>query len=202
MAAEKIQKTRAKPVLRGNRLGKKFQNDWHSHNNMTSGKVKLTCTELDLSRLVASVCKELEGFAKERGLNLVYESFPARPYIIAGDANLLKKAIGNLIRNSLVLSQNNLVVVKLSWSSRMQKVPGIKLSITCHCESVPMADYVALFMKHKDSEQVINLTEYDTLLSFSTANEFVKLHGGSVDIVSQYDVMESKYVVFLPHDAF
>jgi two-component system sensor histidine kinase VanS len=88
---------------------------------------KYNFTEVNLSNLVFDVAEGLRYFLEDKGM--VLESDIEKDIIVMGDEKLLKKAIGNIIKNGVVHSpKNEKIIIKLKNRILEIKNTGITIS--------------------------------------------------------------------------
>lgn len=82
---------------------------------MESGKLILSCTEVDLNYLVMEVVEHLRAIADQKQIQLVAQ-LPDQKQSVSIDANLFRRVLDNLISNAIKFSPaNRSVIVEVAY---------------------------------------------------------------------------------------
>ena len=144
------------------------------------GKEQLSLNMVDVVALIDNRRSMFESFAKSRNIELLFSASPS-VYQTAIDEMMIEKVVDNLISNAVKYSQPN-SQVKILFTGMSQrwtlevKDRGIGIS--------PKAQQ-KLFKEFYRGDNAVNLKTVGTGIGLLLAKNYITLHKGSIDCISQ-----------------
>ncbi|MBL8698934.1 MAG: PAS domain-containing protein [Alphaproteobacteria bacterium] len=155
---------------------------------LDAGHVELNLAPLDLVALIDSICRRLDGMAREFDIRIAGGE---RPHVIAGDSRLLDQAFTNLLSNA----------VKYSGDSRRIDIAievdgaAVNVRIRDYGIGVPAKELPRLFTRFYRASTAKGLP--GTGIGLNLVKELVQLHGGTIAVRSTVGE-GSEFTVRLP----
>jgi signal transduction histidine kinase len=159
------------------------------------GGLQYNLKELDMSDLVSAMTERQKLVAKNKGLDLSFETDGNSPYIVNGDKVQLKQVAQNLIDNAMKFTKEGWIKVKLSKDQATKK---IRLAISDSGRGIKPEIIPTLFKEFSrgDGAQV---DVGGSGIGIYAAKEIVeKGHGGKIWVESGGDGKGSTFTVELP----
>jgi len=118
--------------------------------------------------------------AAQRGIRLTLEADAAAPAVVA-DADLLSRAVENLVSNAIKYSPDG-TEVKVRAARDGE---GVAIAVTDRGYGIPEADLPRIFEKFYRVPRVEDAGVPGTGLGLALVREIAELHGGSVTVESR-----------------
>lgn len=153
--------------------------DFFQYSKLASNDISIKYTKLDLNELLRQMQedKEEEFLAKE--LKLELQLYPESIYCM-GDPELLARALGNLLSNSIKYSKMNTSVFMKSSIEKVNHINYGVFSISnIPKESISEEEVLRLFERLYKRDNARK--EEGSGLGLSIANNLIKLHGGKIE---------------------
>jgi signal transduction histidine kinase len=157
-----------------------------------TGTSRIRWQKTDLNKLVRSVVETYQDLARDRDINLSV-SVPNIPIEIHCDAAKLSVAIGNLIKNGLIFSDNGQNV-----RINLNKVPGhAHISIIDTGIGIPAEELSLIFERFYQVEYHLTRSRGGMGLGLSVSKSIVESHGGYIWVDSKLGE-GSTFTILLP----
>ena len=156
------------------------------------GKGQMSLNMIDIVAMIANRLSMFESIAKSRNIELLY-SFTPTVYQTAIDESMIEKVIDNLISNAVKYSHpGGLVQIMFSgapqkWTMEV-KDQGIGISTKAQKK---------LFNEFYRSDNAINSKTVGSGIGLLLAKNYINLHKGSIQCVSQENV-GSTFIISVP----
>lgn len=152
-----------------------------------NGQHKLNATDIDLAREVTTLFEYYDAWAEERGISLALEGNA----LVSGDRLMLRRALGNLLSNSIRhASSGEPVRVKLSSSEK----ESVDIVIENPGPEIPAEHIPKLFDRFYRVDP--SRQEGGTGLGLAIVKSIVDVHGGKVSATSTETL--TKFKITLP----
>jgi signal transduction histidine kinase len=143
--------------------------------------------------LIDSVIEELRGYAKKKGLRLVYKK-PEKPLPkIMYDNEKLRQVLMNLIDNAIKYTKKGAVAISLK-----KKGDSAEFSVSDSGIGIREEDLPNLFKKFSRGTGTSLIHTEGTGLGLYVARQIIEAHGGKVRVESKGEGKGSLFVVNLP----
>jgi len=146
---------------------------------LESGATVLRRSALRIAPLVERTLLMLDPLAAERGIQLTRRLDSAAAPVLA-DADLLSRAIGNLVSNAVKYSPPGTEVV----ISARNAAEGVAIEVADHGYGIPEGSLNRVFEKFYRVPRVQDVDVPGTGLGLALVREVAELHGGSVAVRS------------------
>jgi signal transduction histidine kinase len=144
-----------------------------------SGTARLRWQKTDLNRLLDSVVNTFQDLAQEREMSLGV-TIPEKAIYIHCDAAKLSVAIGNIIKNGLIFSDEGQKV-----RVGLHQLPGhAHISIVDSGIGIPADDFQLIFERFYQVEPHLTRTRGGMGLGLSVSKSIVESHGGYIWVES------------------
>jgi signal transduction histidine kinase len=159
---------------------------------LESGATALHKTPVNVDALLRRVVLLLEPVAAQRGIQLALPIPTALPVLLA-DADLLARAVENLVSNAIKYSPCGTTVSICA----APEAGGIAIRVTDEGYGIPEADLARVFEKFYRIPRVQDAGVPGTGLGLALVREVAELHGGSVSVTSKMN-SSSTFTLRLP----
>ncbi len=150
-----------------------------------AGRIVLESQPLDLGVLVRDITDMLSKRAEEKGLQLLLDQSSEFPRFIQSDKEKLRQVIVNLVSNAVKYTNHGSVTLRLAVQPE-----GNMLRLIVEVEDsgvgISKADQERIFEPFVQVGK--SATHKGTGLGLSIVREYVKLMGGSIEVVSTPDI--------------
>lgn len=150
---------------------------------MESGKLILSCTEVDLNYLVMEVVEHLRAIADQKQIQLVAQ-LPDQKQSVSIDANLFRRVLDNLISNAIKFSPaNRSVIVEVAYptiAATNSRCKQAKISVIDQGLGITEDLQQQIFEKFTIGDLVKGVPQLGLGLAF--CKMVVEVHGGSICI--------------------
>ena len=147
---------------------------------LESGATELRLSPVRLENLLERTLLLLDAVAAQHGIKLTRRFAPDPPAVLA-DADLLSRAVENLVSNAIKYSPSG-TEVALTVSSDED---AVSLEVADHGYGIPEADLARVFEKFYRVPRVQDAGVPGTGLGLAMVREIAELHGGSVAVRSE-----------------
>ena len=148
-------------------------------NNFESGTARIRWQRTDLNLLLKSVMDSFQVEAHEREISLEF-TIPEKPIYIHCDAAKLGVAIGNVVKNGLVFSDEGQNV-----QAGLHKLPGhARITVVDSGIGIPLNDLQRIFERFYQVEPHLTRTRTGMGLGLSVTKAIVESHGGHIWVES------------------
>jgi len=154
--------------------------DYLDITRLESGATGLRNTPVKLDALLERIMMLLEPVAAQRGIRLVLTPPVGLPAFFA-DADLLVRAVENLVSNAIKYSPNNTQVT----ISAARDGDSAVILVADQGYGIPEADVTRVFEKFYRVPRVEDAEVPGTGLGLALVREIAELHGGTVTVASK-----------------
>ncbi len=169
-------------------------NDMLDMARISSGKVRLELTDVNLVSVVASAVDAVRPTADVKGVRLVTD-LPAGVVAVSGDADRLLQIVWNLLSNAVKFTgSGGLVVVALRADNK-----GAHLTVADTGQGIDRKFLPQVFDRFKQADTSAARRSGGLGLGLALVKDLVTLHGGSVGVESPGTDLGSTFSVHLPH---
>jgi signal transduction histidine kinase len=159
---------------------------------LESGARPLRCAPLAIVPLLERALLLLEPVAAQTGIRLVRRLPPGLPLLNA-DADLLGRAVTNLVANALKFSPPQREVIVEAWAD----ADALRIEVTDQGSGIPAAALPHIFAKFYRVPAVDEEVPAGTGLGLAFVRECAEQHGGRVTVTSEEGV-GSTFTLWLP----
>ncbi len=147
--------------------------------NFESGTARIRWQRTDLNLLLKSVVDSFQVEAQEREISLGF-TIPEKPIYIHCDAPKLGVAIGNVVKNGLIFSDEGQNV-----QAGLHKLPGhAHITVVDAGIGIPLDDLQHIFERFYQVEPHLTRTRGGMGLGLSVAKAIIESHGGHIWVES------------------
>lgn len=158
---------------------------------LESNTVKLNISSVDINILIEEVCNILKPLYQKKGVKVV--KYVDENLSLSGDYIKLQQVIFNLLGNAIKFSpQNSEIHIKAG-----KKDNSVYISIKDEGIGIDKKYHKKIFNKFFQIADSLSKTETSTGLGLTIAKEFVKLHNGKIDIISE-PANGTTFIITLP----
>ena len=170
-------------------------NDLLMLSDINSENFDFNNAKLDIKEVTEYCITEIKKHADENNVtvNLAIEE---GNYRIKGDLNKVKYSISKLILHTVNYTKNNSIHVALSIKA-LSDLPGVTLSFKSGNHTMDEQQTLISFDQFEYNHQD---TETDISFELVLANEYVKMHHGTITVLNNNDT-GCQYNVFIPYQA-
>lgn len=143
-----------------------------------SNTVKLNLSEVDVNMLISEVCNILKPLADKKGVNIIKKLDDE--IVLNGDFIKLQQVIFNIVGNAIKFSPEKSKVI----ISAQIKENNVIIKIKDNGIGIAKKYHRKIFDKFFQVENSMSKSELSTGLGLTISHEFVKLHGGSIKVIS------------------
>jgi len=147
---------------------------------LESGATELRLSPVRLENLLERTLLLLDAVAAQHGIKLTRRFAPDLPAVLA-DADLLSRAVENLVSNAIKYSPSGTEVALTASSDE----DAVSLEVADHGYGIPEADLARVFEKFYRVPRVQDAGVPGTGLGLAMVREIAELHGGSVAVRSE-----------------
>ncbi len=160
--------------------------------NFETGNARIRWQKTDLNALLESVVNSFQGEAQERDMSLGI-TLPEKPIFIHCDAAKLGVAIGNIIKNGLIFSDEGQNV-----QVGLHKLPGhAHITVVDSGIGILIEDFQRIFERFYQVEPHLTRTRGGMGLGLSVTKAIVESHGGHIWVESTLGE-GSAFTILLP----
>lgn len=143
---------------------------------LSSGRMELKVSEINLSEIAKLVNKQLQFRAKTGGIDMVV-NYDEKPVIIMADKDRIKQILINLLDNALKFTESGgVIITNITQDENNAVLEVIDTGIGIKSEEISLI--TGKFYKGSSSNS-------HTGLGLSICEEIIKLHGGNMTITSK-----------------
>jgi signal transduction histidine kinase len=136
-------------------------------------------TPIHMGELIQRVCDGFQDEARKARISLT-TSIPKVDLVVDGDAEKLATALGNIVKNAIIYSNDNGHVLVTA-----EKLPGyVKVSVIDNGIGIPAKDLQRVFDKFFQVESHFTRRHGGMGLGLSVAKVMIELHGGEIWVES------------------
>ena len=132
-----------------------------------------------IDEITSNSIKELKTFASSKNISLECEI--KEPMQIKGEANLLKIALKNIIKNAISFSHDNSKVLIKNYTQNGKKI----IEIQDFGIGINETELHKIFDKFYRTDKSRNKESGGTGLGLAISNKIVKLHNGKINVLSK-----------------
>ncbi len=159
---------------------------------LESHTVKLNLSKVDVNILLNEVCNILKPLYEKKNINII-QNIEEKLYL-NGDYIKLQQVIFNLLGNAIKFSPQD-SDIKISAYNKKNK---IIISIQDNGIGIDKKYQKKIFNKFFQVEDSLSKTETSTGLGLTIAKEFVKLHNGKLELISEPST-GTTFIINLPN---
>src|SRR3989344_3840872 len=165
--------------------------DFLDFSRIEAGRIRLTLSSVVLNPFITSIIEELRSLAVEKKLDLVFQD-AKETVALSLDADKIGQVLLNLIENAIKYTAQGSVTVAF-----LKQPQEIVISVRDTGRGVTSEEKESLFKKFTRGKEAIKNSK-GTGLGLYIAQEFVKAHGGRIDVLSEGSGKGSTFSVVLP----
>lgn len=150
-----------------------------------SGQLKLELKPIQLADLVRRKISQVEGVAREKGINLVFETFDVLPEVLA-DSSRMEQVISNLLTNALKHTpRGGRIISSINLENNPDTTRGLAgrqllVSVRDNGEGIPAENLPHIFERFYRVDNSRARSEGGTGLGLAIVKQMVEAHGGRV----------------------
>ncbi|NJM67776.1 MAG: GAF domain-containing sensor histidine kinase [Acaryochloris sp. RU_4_1] len=156
-----------------------------------AGRVQASYEPTDLATYTAELASVFRSLIERAGLNLVIEC-PPLPQPVYVDREMWEKIVLNLMSNAFKFTFDGTITIRLQPVGNV-----VELSLTDTGVGIPEAELPRLFERFHRISGMRSRTYEGSGIGLALVQELVKLHGGTIRVLSQVDHGTS-FVIALP----
>ncbi len=157
-----------------------------------SHTVKLNITTIDITTLIDEVCNILNPLFEKKNIKIIKNI--EQEIIFNGDYIKLQQVLFNIFGNAIKFSPEN-SEIKIT-AEQNHKI--ITLKIKDNGIGIDKKFHKKIFNKFYQIQNTLSKTDASTGLGLTITKEFIKLHGGKIEIESKLNC-GSTFIITLPH---
>jgi PAS domain S-box-containing protein len=167
---------------------------------ITTGKIDLRMTRVDVSEIVARSIELVHPFTDERAQNVV-SKLPSEPVHVMGDITRLVQVVQNLLNNASKFSPRaSTIRVEVE-----REATALLLKVIDKGRGISQKGLTSIFDLFVQEDHYLNPGEAGLGIGLTLCRSIVEMHGGSISAASAGPNQGSTFVVRLPyasdHDA-
>lgn len=170
-------------------------------NSITDNQVRLTASENDINTFVASICKSYRSRAEFHGIQLRY-NIPEQETLLYFDEKKMTSIISELIANALKYtsvkykSKGGIVDIEVRNHDKTSS-KNVIIEVSDNGPGIHENELKHVFTRLYRSRGKTSTFRKGAGLGLSIVDEYVKLHGGTIEAVSKLD-MWTMFRITLP----
>ncbi|WP_237446655.1 sensor histidine kinase [Shimazuella alba] len=173
--------------------------DLHLLSLAEAGRLRLDCKPIDLTTKLKQIVNDVEMEAEENGLRISLSSY-SKPVITKVDARRITQVFINLLSNAIRYTpKGGMITVDIKEEVVDQHKVYTCVSVSDTGIGIPKEELPHLFDRFYRVEKARSRHTGGTGIGLSIAHQFVKAHGGFIDVVSQPDE-GTTFTVYLPSE--
>ena len=156
-----------------------------------SGQMRLDLQTIGLSDVVQEIAKSAEVLVKEKGVSLDVQAEESNIRVVA-DRLRMRQVIWNLVSNAVKFTEDGQVTIRYGMESPSHACIEVKDTGIGMSE----ADLAVIFERFRQVDGSSTRRSGGTGLGLTITKELVEMHGGSIQVSSEYNVGSSFTVTF------
>ena len=161
---------------------------------ISTGKVRLDLTDVDLTAIVAGAIDAVRPAADAKGIQLVSD-LPPVPTMARGDADRLLQVVWNILSNAVKFTgERGLVVASLRSDHH-----GSHLTVADTGQGIDARFLSQVFERFKQEDTSAGRRSGGLGLGLALVKELVTMHGGRVEVQSPGPGLGATFAVHLPN---
>ncbi|SHE88906.1 two-component system, OmpR family, sensor histidine kinase BaeS [Seinonella peptonophila] len=171
--------------------------DLHVLSLAEAGRLTLNCKPIDLRENLQQIVNDVKMEAEENGLNICFTS-NAKPVIVKVDARRITQVFINLLTNAIRYTpKGGMIAIDIKTKVVDQHKVYTCISVSDTGMGIPKEELPHLFDRFYRVEKARSRHTGGTGIGLSIAHQFVKAHGGFINVESQLDE-GTTFAVYLP----
>lgn len=146
--------------------------------NIKDKEQKLQVTERDFVAFVKEVAESFKDLADRKRINFSFSS-DVRTYFTAFDSNKIERIFFNLLSNAFKFTLEGGEI-----SLKIQEIEGLQISLSDSGVGIKEEEQEHIFERFFQTEANDSVINQGSGIGLSIAKEFVKLHGGTIQVHS------------------
>ena len=164
---------------------------------VTSGKVALKKTRVDLGSLTLRAIEAVRPTAQQQDLDVRFPAGPTRPTWVDGDPTRLEQVLLNLLTNAIKYTPAGGRIEVRLWSEGQQVAIAVRdTGVGIDPETLPR-----IFDLFRQAERTLDRAQGGLGIGLTLVRSLVELHGGTVHAASAGLGKGSEFTVRLPASA-
>lgn len=160
---------------------------------LESNSIKLNLSKVDINLLINEVCNILRPIYQKKGIRININS--EEDLFLNGDYIKLQQVIFNLLGNAIKFSPQDSAI----YINAKSQENSIYISIQDEGIGIDKKYHKKIFNKFFQIADSLSKTETSTGLGLTIAKEFVKLHNGEINIISE-PANGTTFIITLPNN--
>lgn len=162
-------------------------------NRISSGKMRLVVTTMNLCHAVRSAVEAIEPAAEGKDIKIESDIL-GEPILVLADANRLQQVLGNLLGNAIKFTPSQGVIRVILKKSESQA----EISIQDTGEGVASDVLPYIFHRFRQADPSKSRAHGGLGLGLSIAKQLVELHGGTISAQSAGPDQGTTFIITLP----
>lgn len=160
-------------------------NDILDLSRVEAGKIQLENIELNIANILQSVCKGLSVLARNKNLELIWETDPAIPPTLIGDPVRIRQILVNLINNAIKFTFKGKVTSTAKLLSLKDGSCELQFSVTDEGVGIPEEKVNTIFEAFTQADASTTRRFGGTGLGLSISKRLVDMMNGRIWVESQ-----------------
>ena len=160
-------------------------NDILDFSKIEAGKLDLDEVNFSLRDCLRDTMKALAVRAREKGLELAYDTSAEVPDRLVGDPDRLRQVIVNLVGNAIKFTERGKVAVHVEADSQSEDDVYLYFSVTDTGIGIPVEKQRRIFEAFEQGDASTSRRYGGTGLGLAIAAELVRLMGGRIGVESE-----------------
>ncbi len=156
------------------------------YSKIAAGKMELEQVSFCLEKLVNESVSLFSMYAHEKNIDLYMSVEAGVPQFVEGDPTRLRQVIVNLVSNALKFTDHGEIHVRLSCPNP-QDLYRVRFSVNDTGIGISTEGIQKLFKSFSQADNSTTRRYGGTGLGLAICQEFIRLMGGEIDVVSQPD---------------
>ena len=160
-------------------------NDILDFSKVDAGKLELRLTEFDLRELVGKTISALEVRARQKGLEIQFETDERIPVRVVGDAVRLRQILINLVGNAVKFTEQGEIVVKVEKNGRSDEDFEAHFLVSDTGIGIPRDKLKVIFEPFTQVDASMTRSYGGTGLGLAIASQLTELMNGRLWVESE-----------------
>ena len=160
-------------------------NDVLDFSKIEAGRMDLEVLDFELSALLANISNQLGDSAADKGLELVYETWPGVPQQLRGDPLRLEQVLLNFTNNAIKFSENGKVQIRVRLLDERDNAVVVRFEVEDKGIGMTALQMQQLFQSFHQADTSTTRKYGGTGLGLVISKQLAELMGGAVGVESR-----------------
>ena len=160
-------------------------NDVLDFSKIEAGKLDMEITDFDLHDTLADVMDLMAPRAREKELELAYDTDPNVPRMLKGDPGRLRQVLINLVGNAIKFTEQGEVVVRVEAPSKEADEVDLHFSVADTGIGIPPEKQRSIFDAFSQADGSTTRRHGGTGLGLAVSSQLVGMMGGRIWVESE-----------------